>query len=125
MSGSLIAQMEKNSGVTFSQAQVALARQWIGQDPESDQKTVTVTLPDQPTSEGLVVSDKTLARTETVEIPQSEEDARRVVAQFESGSDAIRGDEDVADTVSQHMLSDKTDLRDEIWLATPEEELDA
>ena len=117
--------MEKNSSVTFSQAQVALARQWIGQDPESDQKTVTVTLPDQPTAEGIVMSDKTQARTETVAIPESEEAARLIVAQFESGSDAIRGDEDVSDTVSQHMLNDKTGLKEEIWFGTPEEELNA
>jgi phospholipase D1/2 len=121
----LITQMEKNSGVTFSQAQVALARQWIGQDQDSDQKTVTVTLPDKPTLEGLIVSDKTQARTETVAIPESEEAARFIVAQFESGSNAIRGDEDVADTVSQHMLNDKTGLKEEIWLGTPEEELNA
>lgn len=116
--------MEENSGVKFHAAQVALARQWIGQDPNSDQKEVTLSLP-QATTEGLVVSDKTPAKTETVPIPESEEAAREVVNRFEHGSDAIRGDEDVSDSVAQHMLDDRTSLMEEKWLGSPEEELNA
>jgi phospholipase D1/2 len=116
--------MEANSGVKFHEAQVALARQWIGQDPTSDQKEVTLSLP-QATKEGLVVSDKTPAKTETVPIPESADAARKVVERFERGSDAIRGDEDVADSVAQHMLHDRTSLLEEKWLGSPEEELNA
>jgi len=36
--------------------------------------------------------------------------------QIRAWSDNIRGDEEVADTVSQHMLNDKTGLMDEKWL---------
>ena len=36
--------MEENSNVSFHQAQVALAKEWIGDDQTSDQKTVTLAL---------------------------------------------------------------------------------
>ncbi|RDB28300.1 Phospholipase D1 [Hypsizygus marmoreus] len=121
---SLIKKMEEASGVTFHRAQVALARQWIGQDPESTQKEVTLIVP-TPTTEALVISDKTPPKTETVPIPESEEEARAVVDQFEAGASDVRGDAEVSDTVAQHMLSDKTGLQDEVWLGTEQEELDA
>ena len=124
LSASLIKQMEENSGVSFYQAEVALARQWIGQDPNSDQKEVTLTLPN-PTAEGVVVSKKTPRLTETVPIPASEEEARDIVSRFEHGSDDIRGDEDVSDSVAQHRLMDDTRLQDELWVASKEEELNA
>lgn len=121
---SYISKIEQNSGVTFHEAQVALARQWIGQDPQSTQKEVTLTLP-SVTGEGIVVSGKTAARTVTVPIPESEELARATVARFERGADGLRGDEPVSDTVAQHMLSDRTSLLQEKWLGTPEEEHNA
>ncbi|KAG5647465.1 hypothetical protein DXG03_009396 [Asterophora parasitica] len=119
---SFISNMEKKSGVTFHEAQVALSRQWIGQDPESTQKEVTLTIP-EPTTE--VVSDKTPRKTETVPIPESAEAARAIVERFEQGAVGLRGDEEVSDTVAQHMLSDRTSLQAEKWLGTPEEELNA
>lgn len=119
-----IARMEQNSGVKFHEAQVAMARQWIGEDPNTEQKEVTLTLP-EPSQEGVVVSDKTPPRTETVPIPQSAEDARRIVERFEHGADGLRGDERVSDNVAQHMLDDRTSLLDEQWLGSPEEELNA
>ncbi|KAF8057468.1 hypothetical protein FPV67DRAFT_564190 [Lyophyllum atratum] len=121
---SFINKMEENSGVTFHQAQVALARQWIGQDPESAQKEVTLTIP-TATTEGLVVSDKTPPKTETVPIPESADEAAEVVRKFEAGAEGLRGDEEVSDTVAQHMLSDRTGLGEERWLGTEEEELNA
>ena len=49
--------------------------------------------------------------------------AREIIKKFERGAENVRGDEEVSDTVSQHMLEDKTGLFDEKWLGTPEEEL--
>ncbi|TFK38573.1 phospholipase D [Crucibulum laeve] len=121
---SFISKMEENSGVKFHEAQVALARQWVSGDTITDQKTVTVTIP-QPTTEGLVVSDKTAPKTETVPIPESDEAAKEIIERFEHGADDLRSDEPVADTVAQHMLDDKTSLLDEQWLGTEQEELDA
>lgn len=58
-------------------------------------------------------------------VPSSEEEAREVIARFERAARDVREDEDVADNVVQHMLSDRTGLRDEKWLGSEEEELDA
>jgi len=61
----------------------------------------------------------------TVPIPETEEEAREVVSRFEHGSDDIRGDEDVSDSVAQHALIDETRLQDELWMASRDEELNA
>jgi phospholipase D1/2 len=115
--------MEENSKVSFHTAQVALARQWIGSDPNGE-KEVTLALPN-PTTEGIVVSKKTPAKTVTVQIPATEGEAKEIVERFEHGADAIRGDDDVSDSVSHHALMDKTRLQDELWLASKGEELNA
>jgi phospholipase D1/2 len=126
--GSLISKMEANSGVKFREAQLALARQWIGdQSNASGEKPITevfIKVP-QPTTEGIVETKATETKIDKVPVPASEEKARQVIEAFEHGADTIRGDEDVADTVSQHMLADKTGLLDEKWLGTPQEELAA
>jgi len=73
--------MEEKSGVKFDQARVALARQWIGEvlHEEEVQKEITLRVAVAST-EGLVVNDKTPALTETVPIPKSAEEARRIVS---------------------------------------------
>ncbi|TFK51187.1 phospholipase D/nuclease [Heliocybe sulcata] len=122
-----IAEMEKNSGVKFHQAQVAYARQIVG-DMSDDinrpdaQKNVTIQIP-QASSEGMVVSEKTEVKTETIPLPKSDEEATEIIKKFQDGAGPIRGDEDVSDNVIQHMLNDKTSLADEKWLGTEEEEL--
>jgi phospholipase D1/2 len=60
-----------------------------------------------------------------VPIPESEDAARRVIEKFEAAAKAVRGDEDVADNVAQHMLHDRTSLLEEKWLGSEQEELDA
>ncbi|KAG6884869.1 hypothetical protein C0992_005680 [Termitomyces sp. T32_za158] len=121
---SFISKMEQNSGVKFHEAQVALARQWIGQDPAGYLQEVTLAIPG-PTTEAIVQSEKTSITTETVTIPQSSEEAREIVRKFESGAEGLRGDQDVSDNVAQHMLCDRTELADEKWSGTEEEELNA
>ncbi|KAJ7860569.1 hypothetical protein B0H14DRAFT_2350578 [Mycena olivaceomarginata] len=95
--------------VKHHEAQIALARQWIGNDSDGSQKEVTISLPVE-TKEGIVHTDKTPLKTETVPIPESEDAARRVIEKFEAVAKAVRGDEDVADNVAQHMLHDRTSL---------------
>jgi len=120
-----ISEMEANSKVKFHEAQVALARQWIGDQADDGVDPITevfVEVP-QPTTAGMV--ETKAIKTEKVPVPTSEEQARRIIEAFEHGADTVRGDDEVADTVSQHMLSDKTGLSDEKWLGTPDEERDA
>lgn len=64
-------------------------------------------------------------KIESVPIPATVEEARKIVSTFEHGADAIRGDEDVSDSVAHHALLDTTRLQDELWLASGEEELNA
>jgi phospholipase D1/2 len=118
-----IKQMEQNSGVKFHEAQVALSRQWVAGDSLTTQKEIVVVIPQE---ENLLPAGKPQgAATEKIPIPVDDEAARRVVERFEAGATNLRSDEDVSDTVSQHMLADKTSLFDENWLGTEQEELNA
>jgi phospholipase D1/2 len=114
--------VEELSGVSFYQAQVALARLWVGDPSLVDQKEVSLRVV-EPTSEGLLISDKSNPKIETVPIPESEEQARETIERFEQAARQIRSDENVADSVAQHMLRDLTSLVDEQWEGTEEEEL--
>lgn len=119
--------MEANSGVTFNEAQVALARQWVGDSANPDAPTeVAIKLPD-PTSAGIVVSEKKEVKTEKYQMPRLYSDAVAVIERFESGANALVGRRHgaVADTVGQHALQDETELADEQWLGTEEEELNS
>ncbi|KAF9530719.1 phospholipase D [Crepidotus variabilis] len=116
---SFIEQMERNSGVRFHHAQIALARQWVAGDALTTQTEAEISLPQEET---LVPSDKPPI-IEKVPIPPTDDAARQVVEQFESGSRGLRSDDRVSDTVAQHMLADQTALESEIWLGTQEEEL--
>ena len=122
--------MEERSGVKFTEAQVALARLWIGNSNPSGnpQDTVRVTKP--PTGDGLVASSgnnndsKNSSKPEIEEIkpPRSVEEARDIINRFENAARQLRSDEDVSDNVSQHALLDRTSLFDEKWLGSEEEE---
>ena len=119
--------MEANSGVSFNQAQVALARQWIGDSANPDAPTeVAIKLP-EPTSEGIVLSEKTEVKTEKYQMPRQYSEAVAVIERFESGANPLVGrrHDAVADTVGQHALQDETRLADEQWLGSEEEELNS
>lgn len=118
-----IKQMEQNSGVKFHEAQVALSRQWVAGDSLTTQKEIVVVIPQE---EHLLPAGKPQgAATEKIPIPVDDQAARRVVARFEAGATNLRSDDVVSDTVSQHMLADRTSLFDEAWLGTEQEELNA
>jgi phospholipase D1/2 len=119
--------MEANSGVKFNQAQVALARQWIGDSANPDAPTdVAIKLP-EPSSEGIVLNEKTEVKTEKFQMPRQYNDAVAVIERFESGANALVGrrHDAVADTVGQHALQDETRLADEAWLGSEEEEVNS
>ncbi|EKM50988.1 uncharacterized protein PHACADRAFT_151417 [Phanerochaete carnosa HHB-10118-sp] len=125
---SFIKKMEEASGVKFQQAMVALARQWVGQseDGAPQQQSVTIVLPDETLgSSASVEGNKNALKSETYPLPQSAAEAREIIERFEHGADGLRSDEDVSDNVVQHMLSDKTNLLDEKWLGSEEEEKNA
>ena len=125
---SLISKMEATSGVKFHEAQVALARLWIGDQADAGGvdpiKEVSIKIP-QSTGEGIVETKASETKVEKVKLPASDEEARETIERFERGAWNLRSDEPVADNVSQHMLNDKTGLLAEKWLGTEEEEKDA
>ncbi|KAG1734909.1 uncharacterized protein EDB91DRAFT_1056622 [Suillus paluster] len=123
---SLISQMEANSGVSFYQAQTALARQWEGPRYTSGDtpKEVFIRVP-QPAQEGIGSNQQTKMKLVKVPLPASYDEAVDIIRRFEGGSDDIKGDEDVSDTVAQHKMLDRTRLTDEIWYGSEQEERDA
>ena len=123
----MIAKMEASSGVKFTEAQVALARQWVGDSADSDMPTeVTIKVP-EPTAEGIVLSDKAQVQTDKYKLPHSYSEAESVIKRFEQGAEVLVGrrHDDVSDAVGQHALQDETELADEQWLGSEEEELNS
>jgi phospholipase D1/2 len=118
---SYLERIQEKAGITFHQTQVALARQWLG---DTGPAKVTIKSP-EVSKEGVVITEKTPVKEEAIEVPATEEEARQIIARYERAAEAVRGDEDVADNVVQHMLEDKTDLLQEKWLGDEQEELNA
>jgi phospholipase D1/2 len=123
--------MEQNSGVKFTEAQVALARQWVAGDVLTTQREIILSLPRE--EDGLETNCSTAEKgkekdkltTFKVPIPVDEDAARRVVINFQNGASGVRSDDPVADNVNQHRFQDDTSLLEEKWLGTEEEELNA
>lgn len=126
-SQSFISEMEKRGGVTFDDAQVALARLWLGPSKVQPEYKVTIksVAPKQANindvGQTVKQDDKDLIKE--IRVPPTVEEAESIIARFQSG--APRGDTDVSDTVNRHVQLDTTDLRQEKWLGTPSEERDS
>lgn len=114
--------MEENSGISFHQAQVALAKQWIGTPETWSQPNVSIKQPD-PTQEGVVI-ENTQVKIEAVEFPPTVEAAVEIVEKFEAGAVGQRDDIHVSDSIAHHALMDDTSLLQEKWFGTDQEELD-
>ncbi|KAG9018728.1 hypothetical protein FRB90_010196 [Tulasnella sp. 427] len=123
---SFITEIERNSGVTFFDAQVAKARTLIGDDGFWFENFCQIKRP----SAFSGLDDANLGMTEkqsTEEVqvsqyPPTTQAAREVVQRYESG--APRTDVMVADSIAQHRLQDRTSLLDERWMGNEQEERD-
>lgn len=124
MAATLIAQMERYSGVTFHEAQIALARQWVGKYlfGKDVPQEVYIKVP-QEAKLGVTATEETPAKKDKVPLPESIEAARQVIQRFESGAQTLRLDETVADSVARHALQGRRSLLDEGWMGSEEEEL--
>lgn len=122
MIATLIAQMEEFSGVTFHEAQIALARQWEGNFLGKDAPHEVFIKVPQEEKAGITVTGETAVK-DKVPLPESIEAARQVIARFESGANNLRSDEMVADSVSHHALQGRKSLLNETWMGSEEEEL--
>lgn len=115
---SFISEMEKRSGTKFEDAQVALARQWLGPDDQTLEYTVKIKSvqggQSDPASLGLVAPKDTNELIKEVKVPPTVQDAVKIIKKFEGG--ASRSDEGVADTISQHVQQERSSILDEKWL---------
>lgn len=114
--------MEEKSGVSFHQAQIALAKQWVGTPETWSQAKVAIKQPD-PTQEGIVI-EETKVKIENVDFPATVEEAVQIVEKFEAGAVGLRDDIQVSDSIAHHALMDDTNMLQEKWLGTEQEELD-
>jgi len=110
--------------VTFDQAQVALARQWLGPDEPQPGYTVEIksVAPTQgdPENLGSTVKANDKEGFREIQVPRTMQEAKDIIEQFESG--APRSDETISDSVSHHVQQNSTTLLDEKWLGSEEEE---
>ncbi|CCA77742.1 related to phospholipase D [Serendipita indica DSM 11827] len=120
---SFISEMEKQSGVTLHEAQIALAKQWVGEPTIWSQPKIGIQKP-LPTQEGIVL-ENTKVEVEEVEFPKTVEEAVETIRKFESAAKTLRPDHEVSDSIAHHAMIDDTSLLDEKWLGTEQEELDA
>jgi phospholipase D1/2 len=119
---SFINQMEERSGVTFHQAQIALAKQWIGNPEIWAQTSISIQQP-VPTTEGIVV-ENTKIKVEELPIPTTVEEATETIEKFQNGAVGLRDDYQVSDSIAHHALMDDTNLLQEKWLGSEQEEYD-
>ena len=110
------------SGVSFHEAQVALAKIFVGsEDVGGDtDEVVNIEKPhDQTTKVDQIGKKESVEKA--VRLPKTVEEAKDIIRRFESAME--RTDKHVSDNVGQHALQDKTTLFDEQWEGTEEEEL--
>lgn len=123
-SDSYLKKIEERSGVPFHQLHVALGRLWVGhgEGPE-DPTEVSVAIPTGKTlTEQSTSGKKPELKAETYQLPTTIDEAKDIVERWRNAALEIRTDDEVSDNVVQHMLRDRTDLVDEKWLGTEEEE---
>jgi phospholipase D1/2 len=122
--------MEESSGVKFHNAQVALARQWLGHPTaragEVILPEVEIQVP-QETTAMVSTAQEPSVKTERVKLPADEHEARAIIERFEAAARVgeLAQAHNVSDNVVQHMMSDTTHLDQEQWFGTEEEELAA
>ncbi|KAK4054720.1 hypothetical protein OIV83_000644 [Microbotryomycetes sp. JL201] len=124
--------MSENSGVTWEQAQAALARLWLGKDANEQeiQKNSQVTFAlGIEGGEALMMADegakkskkdKNAPPTITLDLPASYEDALGIVQRFERGDDL---QEQIADSIAHHASNSRSgSLIDEPWSGSEDSE---
>ncbi|OCF61802.1 phospholipase D [Kwoniella mangroviensis CBS 10435] len=117
-----IKRMEERSGVTFHEAQVALAKVYVGSDDVAGGQDETVNI-EQPhdQTDGVDQINKKDTVQKAIKLPKTIDEAKQIIERFQNGRS--NDDKHVSDNVGQHALQDTTSLVDEQWDGTEEEEL--
>lgn len=118
--------VEKRSNVSFHEAQVAQAREWIG-DGMQDGTTRELKIFEVQGNVGGGLqmegdAKKSDAKTKTLPLPQNRQEARRIVDRFENAArDALNGSR-ISDNVGQHAMKGTGPLLEERWFGNEDEE---
>ncbi|WVF68604.1 hypothetical protein IAT40_003374 [Kwoniella sp. CBS 6097] len=117
-----IKRIEEKSGVTFHEAQVALAKVYVGSDDVQGDvdEVVNIEKPhDQTTGVDQIGKKDTVEKA--IKLPKTIDEAKKIIERFQNARS--NDDKHVSDNVGQHAMQDKTSLFDEQWDGTDEEEL--
>ena len=128
LSGTYLKEVERRSGVTVYEAQVAQAREWIGEDLERVSiRELKIFEAKGNVGGGLQLegdAKKGDAKVKTLTLPQDRREAKRTVDRFEGAAKDVLGRSRVSDNVGQHAMRAPGSLFEEGWFGTDEEELD-
>lgn len=119
-------EVEKRSGVTFYEAQVAQAREWIG-DGWQDGSARELKIFEVKGNVGVGLqmegdAKKSDAKVKTLPLPQDRQGAKRIVDGFENTAKDVLSGFRVSDNVGQHAMKGAGRLSEEQWFGTEEEE---
>ncbi|GAA5985829.1 hypothetical protein JCM5350_006905 [Sporobolomyces pararoseus] len=124
-----IKRMEEKSGVTWYQAQAALARLQLGRNPTEDElrknKEVLIAVPQQGGEQAALAGntkDKVAKNEVRLPIPSDYDEAERIVKQFEQADEI---DEKINDSVAHHAQAGTGSLFDEKWTGDEDSERSA
>ncbi|WWD04171.1 hypothetical protein V865_002237 [Kwoniella europaea PYCC6329] len=117
-----IKRMEERSGISFHEAQVALAKVYVGSEDVAGGQDETVNI-EQPhdQTDGVDQINKKDTVQKAIKLPKTIDEAKQIIERFQNGRS--NDDKHVSDNVGQHALQDTTSLVDEQWDGTEEEEL--
>ncbi|KAL7424937.1 hypothetical protein Q5752_000624 [Cryptotrichosporon argae] len=115
-----IKRMEERSGVSFHEAQIALAKIYMGDNVKEGYNTVTIEQAHDAHTNADETGKKGSAQTQ-VKLPQTVEEAKEIIQRFQNGAE--KSDEHISDNIGQHAMLDKTSIFDEKWDGTDDEEL--
>lgn len=118
--------VEKQSGVSFHEAQVAQAREWIG-DGWQDGSTREMKIFEIKGNVGGGLqmegdAKKSDAKAKTLPLPRDRQEAKRIVDRFENAAKDVLGGFYVSDNVGHHAMKVTGHLSEEPWFGTEEEE---
>lgn len=120
-------EVEQRSGVSFYEAQVAQAREWIGDDLQANSiRELKIFEVKGNVGGGLQMegdAKKGEGKTKTLPLPQDSRKAKGIVDHFENTAKEVLGNFRVSDNVGHHAMRAPGSLLQERWFGTEEEEL--
>ena len=121
-------EVEKRSGVSFYEAQVAQAREWIGDGWQDGSTRELKILEVQGNIGGGLQLEgdakKSDVKVKTLPLPRDRQGAKRIVDGFENSAKDVLGNFRVSDNVGHHAMNGTGTgvLSEEQWFGTEEEE---